>query len=145
MVFRHCVDFLSLEVAEGWVDRPLADDATMLTMLDNGNISASGTSCSRAWLAPMMWKQISPFCCPAPLSSFHRNEWPPFFNLLYFNGSNRSMECSLAMNIHSLKAYFDEPEYVTQMAPKRQFRTDGEGQKKRQLDMEKRKQDKDTV
>ena len=49
MVFRHCVDFLSLRVAEGCADRPLAYDATMLTMLDNENISApSDTSCTRA-------------------------------------------------------------------------------------------------
>ena len=40
MVFRHCDDFLSLKVTEGCVDRPLAYDATMLTMLDNENISA---------------------------------------------------------------------------------------------------------
>ena len=46
MVFRHRVDFLSLKVAEGCVDRPLTYDATMLTMLDNENISASGTSCT---------------------------------------------------------------------------------------------------
>jgi hypothetical protein len=45
-VFRHIVDFLSLKVAEGCVDRPLAYDATMLTMLDNENISASVTSCT---------------------------------------------------------------------------------------------------
>ena len=50
MVFRHSVDFLPLKVAEGCVDRPLAYDATMLTMLGNENISASGTSCTRAWL-----------------------------------------------------------------------------------------------
>ena len=30
--------------------RPLAYDATMLTMLENENISTSGTSCPRAWL-----------------------------------------------------------------------------------------------
>ena len=50
MVFRHCGDFLSLKVAEGFVNRPLVYDATMLTMLENENISASGTSCTRAWL-----------------------------------------------------------------------------------------------
>ena len=48
MVFRHFVDFLSLKVAEGCADTPLAYDATMLTMLQNDNISASGKSCTRA-------------------------------------------------------------------------------------------------
>ncbi|CAL8395228.1 unnamed protein product [Arctogadus glacialis] len=69
MVFRHCGDLLSLKVAEGFVNRPLAYDATMLAMLENENISASGTSC---------------LLNKAPLSSFHRNEWAAFFNPLSF-------------------------------------------------------------
>jgi hypothetical protein len=77
MVFRHCVDFLSLKVTEGSVDRPLAYDATMLTMLDTANISASGTSCTRVWLAPTMRKQISPFFFQPPSVS---TETPSVFN-----------------------------------------------------------------
>ena len=57
---RFSFYFLSLKVSEGCVDRPLAYEATMLTMLDNENISAFSTSCTRAWLAPMTRKQISP-------------------------------------------------------------------------------------
>ena len=60
MVFRHYVDFLSIKVAAGCVVRTFAHDAKMLTMLNNENISAIGMSYTRAWLAPMMLKQILP-------------------------------------------------------------------------------------